>query len=93
VRDGMQLVNAREHLASKLELQVVAGELSRDRLQALRRVLEAHRGDCAVLLELMIPGESKTTLALSDKLNVEATDTLVEEVNALFARPVARISL
>jgi DNA polymerase-3 subunit alpha len=93
VRDGMQLVHAREHLASKLELQVVAGELSRDRLQALRRVLEAHRGDCAVLVELMIPGESQTVLALSDKLGVEASDSLVEEVNALFARPVARIAL
>ncbi|MBW2237115.1 MAG: DNA polymerase III subunit alpha, partial [Deltaproteobacteria bacterium] len=93
VRDGMQLTHAREHLASKLELEVVAGELSRDRLQALRRVLEAHRGDCAVLVHLMIPGESQTVLALSDKLGVEATDALVEEVNALFARPVARITL
>jgi hypothetical protein len=32
-------------------------------------------------------------LALSDKLGVEASDALVEEVNALFARPVARIAL
>ncbi len=93
VRDALPLAGAREQLASTLRLRVVAGELSRDRLQALRRVLEAHRGDCAVQLHLVIPGESETLLALPDARGVEASDELLSEVDALFGRPVAELSL
>ena len=92
VRDALELAHARERLASRLCLRVVAGELSRDRLVALRRVLEQHRGDCAVWLHLVIPGESETVLALPDARGVEASDALLRELDALFGRRVADLS-
>jgi hypothetical protein len=73
--------------------KVMAGELSRDRLEALRGLFERNRGDCSVQVHLVIPGESETVLSLPDARGVEANDTLVGEVDALFGRPVAELSL
>jgi DNA polymerase-3 subunit alpha len=93
LRDALELSQARQKLASKLCLKVVAGELSRDRLEALRGLFERNRGDCSVQVHLVIPGESETVLSLPDARGVEANDTLVGEVDALFGRPVAELSL
>ncbi len=91
VRDAIELSNAREQLASKLTLRVVAADCSRDRLLALRRLFEGSRGDCEVAVHLVIPGESETVLALGNPSGVEATEGLVREVDALFGRPVAEL--
>jgi hypothetical protein len=56
-----------------VRIRVLHSEATRDRLVALRRVLEAHRGDCGVVLHLVIPGESETVVGLP----------------GLFGRPVA----
>jgi DNA polymerase-3 subunit alpha len=93
VRDAVELAHARESLATKVCLRVVAGELSRDRLIALRRVLEGHRGDCAVVLNVVIPGESETVLALPDRRGVDGSEALLGELDALFGRKVAELSL
>ena len=52
-------------------------------------MLEAHRGDCPVLLHLVIPGESETVIALPDRRGVEPSDGLLREVDGLFGRRVA----
>ena len=93
VRDALELSQARERLASKLCLRVVAADLTQDRLKALRGVIAAHRGDCSVLLHLVIPGESETLVALPDASAVEPSDELLREVDALFGRSVAELTL
>jgi DNA polymerase-3 subunit alpha len=93
VRDAVELSHAKESLATRVRLEVVASELSRDRLLALRRVLEAHRGDCSVVLHVVIPGESETVMALPDKRAVDGTEALLAELDALFGRKVAELAL
>jgi len=93
VRDALELVHAEERLARRLSLRVVAADLSRDRLVALRKLLGRYRGDCAVWVQLLIPGQSETVLALPDRLGVEPSDALLEELRALFGRPVASFEL
>jgi DNA polymerase-3 subunit alpha len=93
VRDAVELAHARERLATRLRLSVVAGELSRDRLLALRRVFDAHRGDCPVVVHVLLPGESETVLALPDRRGVEANEALLSELDALFGRKVAELAL
>ena len=89
VRDAFELAEAQEKLAARLELRIVAADATRDRLVALRRVLDAHRGDCGVVVRMMIPGESETVLSLPDARGVDPSDTLLRDVNQLFGRDVA----
>jgi DNA polymerase III subunit alpha len=89
VREALRLEEAEQKLASRLRVDVLETEASRDRLLALRTALGAHPGDCPVLLHLRIPGESETVIALPDACAVAPSERLVAEVNALFGRPVA----
>ncbi len=93
VRDAFELAEAEERLAARLELRIVAADATRDRLLALRRVLDAHRGDCGVVVRVLIPGESETVLSLPDARGVDPTDTLLRDVNQLFGRPVTELVL
>ena len=93
VRDVITLAQAEEKLASKLRLRVMASEATRDRLTALRRVLEGYPGECSVTLHLTIPGESETVLALCAPGGVRPVAGLLRDLDALFGRPVTDLSL
>jgi DNA polymerase-3 subunit alpha len=92
VRDVTPLERAEEKLASRLELRVLASEATRDRLLALRELLGRHPGDCAVVLHLVITGESKTVLALPGLRGVRPDEALLREIDGLFGRPVAEVA-
>jgi DNA polymerase-3 subunit alpha len=70
-------------------VRILDRDATRDRLLALRRVLDAHRGDCGLLLHLVIPGESETVVALPSGRGVEPSDGLLREIDTLFGRAVA----
>jgi DNA polymerase-3 subunit alpha len=89
LREAFPLSEASERLAARLHVRVLEGDMTRDRMLALREVLESHRGDCGVVVHLVIPGESETVVALPDMRGVEATDTLVHDIDGLFGRPVS----
>jgi hypothetical protein len=90
VRDILALEKADERLASHLELKLQAGEASRDRLTALRHLLERHPGECKVALHLVIPGESETVIALPG-LPVRPATELLEDLVGLFGREVSEL--
>ncbi len=90
VRDAIPLLDAEEKLASQLRIRTVASELSRDRLTALRDVLKQHPGNCAPVLQIVIPDESETLLALGIS-GVAPSDELVTKIDGLFGRSVAEI--
>ncbi len=93
VRDAFELEDAESNLAAQVRIRVEAAEATRDRMLALRRLLEAHSGDCAALLHLLIPGESETIMSLAGGRGVDPSDELVLAVNGLFGRPVAEVDL
>ena len=80
-------------MTTYLRLRVLAHEAGCDRMEALRRVLLAHPGDCEVLVHITIPGESETIVSVDGLRGVEASDDLQRDVDALFGRPVAERSL
>jgi DNA polymerase-3 subunit alpha len=90
VRNILALEKADERLASHLELKLQAGEASRDRLTALRHLLERHPGECKVALHLVIPGESETVIALPG-LPVRPATELLEDLVGLFGREVSEL--
>ena len=93
VRDAFEIADAEANLAARVRIRVEAEEASRDRMLALRRLLEAHAGDCDVLFHLLIPGESETVMSLGGGRGVDPNDELVVAVNGLFGRPVAEVEM
>ncbi len=93
VEDIFTLANAEDQLAVELHIRLQAPDASRARLAALRKMLEKRSGDCSVRLHLLIPGQSETLLALPEERSVEPDDALLQEINTLFGRPVAELTL
>jgi DNA polymerase-3 subunit alpha len=93
VREVLELERAEERLATRLRLRVLAEEATRDRLVALREVLAQHPGDCEVVLQLVIPGESETLLALPALGGVRAGPRLLADLCGLFGREVAELAV
>jgi len=92
VRTILELERAEERLSTQMEIQLTAAEATRDRLLALKAMLQRHPGECEVLLKLRIPDESETLMALPG-LEVRPNDRLREEVNGLFGRVVTELAL
>jgi len=91
VREVIALDRAEEQLSTEFRIRLQVEEASRDRLMAMRAILERQSGDCAVVLHLVIAGESETVLSLSSVAGVRPNRALCHEVDALFGRGVAEI--
>ena len=91
VREVIALDRAEERLSSQLRVRLVADEVTRDRLTALRGVLERQPGDCGVALHVVIPGQSETVLRLAAPGGVRPDAALCRDVDALFGRGVTEI--
>jgi DNA polymerase-3 subunit alpha len=93
VRDIIPLSQAEEKLAATLRVKMIEKEISRDRLDALVKVLASHPGDCPVVIHVLIPEESETTVSVSAVRGVRATPEMCRDVDALFGRKVTELSL
>ena len=92
-REIYSLAEAEEKLAARVTIRLLAADSTRDRMAALKSVLGKHGGDCAVTLHVTISGESETVMSLPDTLAVMPTEAMVRDVNALFGRDVAEVTL
>ena len=93
VRDIIPLSQAEEKLAGTLRVKMIEKEISRDRLDALVKVLTSHPGDCPVVIHVLIPEESETTVSVGAVRGVRATPEMCRDVDALFGRKVTELSL
>jgi len=93
VRDVLELDRAEEKLSKQLQVTVRDDEASPDRLRALRDLLEKNRGECAVVVRLVIPGESETILSLNSAPGVRANAALLADIDGLFGRCVTELSI
>ncbi len=91
VREVIELDRAEERLSTQLRVRVVAGEVTRDRLMALRSLLERKPGACSVAVHVVIPGESETVLGLPHLAGVRPDSNLCQEVDELFGRKVTEL--
>jgi DNA polymerase-3 subunit alpha len=93
VREVLELDRAEEKLAQQLRIRIRSEEATRDRLTAMRQLLQARPGDCAVTLHVVIPDESETVIAVSAVRGVRPDDALRRDLDALFGRAVAELAL
>jgi len=93
VREVLELARAEEKLSRRLQVTVREDEATPDRLRALGDLLEKNRGDCEVVVRLVIPGESETLLSPSRAPGVRANAALLADVDGLFGRCVTELSI
>jgi DNA polymerase-3 subunit alpha len=93
VREVLELSRAEEKLATNLSIKIRSSEATEDRLVALRQLLEARPGECAVTLHVVIPDRSETILAVNGVRGIRPDDALVADLDALFGRQVTGLSL
>ena len=89
----LELERAEEKLSTQLEVTVRDDEASPDRLRALHDLLDKNRGECEVVVRLVIPGESETILSLNGVQGVRANAALLADVDGLFGRCVTELSI
>ena len=56
-------------------------------------MLGNHPGDCPVVIEVLIPGESETTVSVGAVRGVRASPEMCRDVDALFGHNVTELSL
>jgi DNA polymerase-3 subunit alpha len=93
VRQVFELDRAEEKLATRLHVTILADEATPDRLRALRDLLLKSRGECSVVVSVVIPGESETLLSLGDVSGVRASAALLAELDGLFGKRVTELSI
>lgn len=93
VRDVMPLAEAEERLAGNLRVNMIESDISKDRLNALVKVLANHPGDCPVVIHVLIPGQSETIVSVGAIRGVRASKEMCRDVDALFGHKVTELSL
>ena len=93
VREVLALDRAEEKLAQRLCIRIHTEEATGDRLTALRALLQARPGDCAVTLHVVIPDQSETVIAVNGVRGVRPDDALRRDLDALFGRSVSELAL
>ena len=84
---------AEEKLTGTLRVKMIEKDISKDRLEALVKVLANHPGECPVVIYILIPGESETTVSVGAVRGVRATPEMCRDVDALFGHKVTELSL
>jgi len=93
VRDVLELSRAEEKLASNLSIRIRSSEATEDRLVALRQLLQARPGECAVTLHVVIPDQSETIMSVNGVSGIRPDDALIADLDALFGRAVSQVSV
>lgn len=85
------LTQHRARTAQEVHLAMVADRLTEELCAQLKATLAAHRGDCPCYLHLLLPDKTETVIALPRDLRVAPTEGMLEAVEQLCGRGVARL--
>jgi DNA polymerase-3 subunit alpha len=84
VTDVLSLSDVKERLTKRVHFRLTTPGLSESQLQSLKDILGRYRGNCDVLLHLVIPNRSETIISLPEKLRVSASDEIMDAAEKLF---------
>ena len=87
------LESASQAKVVRLRLKLAAIGLDRDKLVALKHLLQGNSGSCRVSLHLKVPDKGVAVLALPDQFRVDPAADLIKAVNSLFGREVVETVL
>ncbi len=78
------LKEVRKAMAKRARIRLTTPGLREDQLRQLKSIIQRYRGDCQVLLHLVIPNRSETVIRLPDTLKMAASEEAMAEAEAVF---------
>jgi DNA polymerase III subunit alpha len=84
VTEVLSLSEVKERLTKRVHFRLTTPGLSESQLRSLKDILGRYRGNCDVLLHLVIPNRSETIISLPEKLKVSASDEIMDAAEKLF---------
>ncbi len=78
------LSQGKEILTKSIHFTLSVPELTNDKLNGLKEILQIYKGNCRGYLHLIIPNQSETIISLPDDFKVNPSDLLRERVQELF---------
>jgi DNA polymerase III subunit alpha len=70
-------------LTTRIHLQLKANGMGRDDFLAMKEVFEDCRGNCPVVLHLILPQQQEAVIALGDEWNLSSGDQLIQRMKDL----------
>jgi DNA polymerase-3 subunit alpha len=89
-REIVSLQDVNKQQTRRVHFRLTTPGLDEDQLRAMREIVVRHRGECQVLVHLVIPNHSETAFRLPASLQVAASDEIMEEAERLFGTNVVR---
>lgn len=91
-RDLMRLQEAMQKSGIQgVHIQLKTPHVSKEQLERLRGVLQAHRGFTPTFIHFNDPKEGETVLTLPEDLCAQPSEDLVRAVDQLFGTPVTQL--
>ncbi|HKI51306.1 MAG TPA: DNA polymerase III subunit alpha [Geothermobacteraceae bacterium] len=78
------MAEVKESQTRRVHFRLTTPGLEETHLHALKDIVARHRGDCEVLLHLVIPDRSETILQLPETLKAAASDQIMDAAEKLF---------
>jgi DNA polymerase-3 subunit alpha len=82
------LREVRKTMARRVRIRLTTPGLQENQLRQLKSIVQRYRGDCDVLLQVVIPNRSETLIKLPEQLKMAAAEEAMAEVEALFGYSV-----
>ncbi len=80
----LALREVKERLTKRVHVRLTTPGLEEGQLRSLRGVIEKYRGNCEVLIHVVIPNRSETIIGLPEGLRVAACDEIMDDTEKLF---------
>jgi len=84
VNQVQNLAEVQSSQTRRVHFRLSTPGLDETMLRRLKEIIERHRGECRVLLHMVIPDRSETLLSLPENLKVAASDQMMDDAEKLF---------
>jgi len=78
------LAEVQSNQTRRVHFRLSTPGLDETQLRKLKEIIERHRGECQVMLHMLIPDRSETLLSLPENLKVAASDQMMDDAEKLF---------
>jgi DNA polymerase-3 subunit alpha len=78
------LKDFQKRMTKKVHIRLTTPGLDETQLHALKGILGRYHGQCEALIHLIVPNRSETVISLPEKLKLQASDQLIDDVEKLF---------
>ncbi len=89
LEEAVPLAEIRRTKTKRVEIELLADQVTEAQVSELRAILKASRGKCTTVVRLTVPSRSQTVFKLGEEFNVSANEDLLIKLEKVFGTRVA----